>query len=286
MCPHRPLNWRALGLTVAAVWLCAVAPAIARGQTQEAVFSDSTLHEIRLTISQRDWQALKAHFDQDTYYAADLRWNNLTLRNVGIRSRGNITRNGLKPGLRIDFNRYLSDQQLFGLTALVLDNAYTDPSLLHERLAMTLFNRIGVAAPREASVRLFVNEAYAGAYVIVESIDRAFIAPLRNEAHSEQGGHLFEYRWVRPYGFEYLGAELEAYAEVFTPQTHQTESMVGLFGELEEMVRTINDATDERFVADVGRYLDLPLFMRYLAVENFLAESDGLVGEWGFTIST
>jgi spore coat protein H len=259
------------------------AGAAARAQTQDDFFSMATLHDIRLTISRRDWQALRAHADENTYYAADLRWNGLTLRNVGVRSRGHFTRNGLKPGLRIDINRYLSNQRFLGLTAFVLDNGYSDASLMRERMAMTLFARLGVPAPRETHARLFINEDYVGVYTIVESIDRAFVRRMfgEDEAHVERGGHLFEYRWTRPYSFEYLGPNLESYAELFTPQTYDTGSMARVFGPLEELVRTINGATDEGFMAEVGRQIDLPLVVRYLAVENFLAETDGLVGEWG-----
>lgn len=272
-----------LRVCAAAIALYITAGAAARAQTHDDFFSTATLQDIRLTISRRDWQTLREHPDEDTYYAADLRWNGLTLHNVGIRSRGHFTRNGLKPGLRIDINRYLSGQQFLGLTAFVLDNGYSDVSLMRERLAMTLFARIGVPAPRETHARLFINEDYAGVYTIVESIDRAFVRRTfgDDQAHAERGAYLFEYRWTRPYNFEYLGSALEPYAELFTPQMYSTGSMSGVFGPLEELVRTINSAADERFVEEVGRLIDLPLVVRYLAVENFLAETDGLVGEWG-----
>jgi spore coat protein H len=280
MAPHRP---RALWLCATVFALLIGASPVARAQTQDDFFNPATLQDVRLTMSRRDWQALRDHADLDTYYAADLRWNGVVLRNVGIRSRGHFTRNGIKPGLRIDVNRYLSEQRFLGLTAFVLDNAYSDPSLMREALAMRLFTRVGVAAPREAHARLFINEDYAGVYTIVESIDRAFVRRAfgDDEARVEDGGHLFEYRWMWPYHFEYLGPDLESYAELFTPQTHETDSMIGIFGRLEELVRTINDAPDEGFAEAVGQHLDMPLVMRYLAVENFLAETDGLVGHWG-----
>jgi hypothetical protein len=47
------------------------------------------------------------------------------------------------------------------------------------------------------------------------------------------------------------------------------------------MFRTINEAPDESFVAELSEYLDLPTFVRQTAVQDFLAELDGLVGFWG-----
>jgi hypothetical protein len=47
------------------------------------------------------------------------------------------------------------------------------------------------------------------------------------------------------------------------------------------MVREINQARDDLFQTNVSAYLDLPMFMRYIAVENVLAEWDGVVGYAG-----
>jgi spore coat protein CotH len=255
----------------------------ARAQTQDAFFNDGTIQDLQLTLSRRDWQLLKEHADENTYYAADLRWSGLTARNVGIRSRGNTTRNGVKPGLRVDINRYLSQQEFMGLKAFALDNAYSDPSLLRERLTMKMFARLGMPAPREAHVRLYVNGGFAGVYVLIESIDRAFIARTfsAREAEIERGAYLFEYRWIRPYYLEDLGPALEGYAELFTPKTRETDSMSGLFAPIREMIRVINESPDDRFVSAVGEHLDLSSFMKYLAVENFMAEADGFLGQWG-----
>ncbi len=194
---------------VCALLSAAAAPALA--QTQADLFNDSTVQDIHLTVSSRDWEALKAHADENTYYAADLRWRGVTVRNVGIRSRGAGSRNGVKPGLRVDMNRYV-DQNFLGLRALVLDNAYTDPSALREVLAMKLFARAGLPAPREAYARLLVNNEYAGLYIVVEPLDRTFVARVFGDAEGnvENGGFLYEYTWVREYGFEYLGTGARA----------------------------------------------------------------------------
>ena len=66
---------------------------------------------------------------------------------------------------------------------------------------------------------------------------------------------------------------------MFRPQTHETDSLVNLFEPIEELIRTINDAPDQDFAAAVGQYLDLQQFMKYLAIETFMGEFDGFVGE-------
>jgi CotH protein len=252
-------------------------------QTQDEFFSDSVIQDVRLAMNGRDWQTLKATFDENTYYPADLTWRGITVRNIGIRSRGSGTRNPFKPGLRIDFNRYTQNQGFLGLTAVDLKNMYTDPSLLRESVAMKIYARMGIPASREAHARLYVNNEYAGIYVIVESVDRTFVARAFGaaEADVENGGYLFDYQWVFSYEFEYLGHDLKAYAPLFEPETRDTDAIVNVYGPIEEMIRAANESSDQEFVSAAGAFLDLPLFMKYLAVELFTVEWDGFTGNWG-----
>jgi spore coat protein H len=283
MTTHRPITNR--WWVAVAVVFGVLAPSGVLAQTQEDFFNDDGLHDIRLRLSSRDWQTLKAHAFENTYYPADLQWRGIVVRNIGIRSRGLGTRNGIKPGLRVDINRYISNQEFLGLKAFVLDNAYTDASLVHESVTMKVFGRIGLVAPREAHARLFVNDEYVGAYVIVEAIDRTFVTRVfgAEEGDVEDGGTLYEYRWTRPYGFEYLGPALENYAVLFEPQTRETASMFSLFQPLEQLIRLVNESSSNLFESTVGQRLDLPAFVEYLAVQNFMADIDGFVGNWGMS---
>jgi hypothetical protein len=81
-------------------------------------------------------------------------------------------------------NRYASNQRFVGLTAINLDNVYSDPSMMRDPLTMKTFARLGVPAPRQAHARLFVNDAYAGVYVIVEPVDRTFVSRVYGETEA------------------------------------------------------------------------------------------------------
>jgi len=265
------------------VLVCGAGANVAFAQTQDDFFNDAALQEVRLVMSSRDWQTLKERPTENTYFPADLSWNGVTVRNIGIRSRGSATRSGNKPGLRVDINRYVTNQEFLGLNAFSLDNMFSDSSLVRESVTMKLFARMKLPASREAHARVYVNNEYAGAYVISEAIDRTFIERVfgAQEANVESGGYLFEYAWISPYHLEYLGPGLEAYAAMFRPQTRDTDSIANIYAPLEEMIRTINESADDEFGAAVGKHLDLSLFMKYLAVESFLAEADGFVGFLG-----
>jgi hypothetical protein len=47
------------------------------------------------------------------------------------------------------------------------------------------------------------------------------------------------------------------------------------------MVHAINSASEQDFPREVSLFLDMKLFMKHVAVENFLAEPDGILGLWG-----
>jgi spore coat protein CotH len=269
-------------LALAVLGCCAFAPALAHAQMQEDFFDDTQLQEVRLVVNTRDWATLKELADENAYYPATMTWKNVTVRNIGIRSRGSGTRNGIKPGLRVDFNRYLTNQTFLGMKAVILDNAYSDPSTIRESVSMKLFAKMGLPAPREAHTRLYVNNEYVGIYVIVESIDRTFITRLygATEGNTELGGYLYEYKWLFDYYFDYLGPDLESYAGLFKPQTRDSESMTNLYFPIEETLRAISETPDQDFATAVGKYLDLQETMKYVGVETFTVEWDGLAGNW------
>jgi len=268
------------GFCVGIALLTSTGPAMAAPPTQDDFFNDSVLQEVRLVLSSRDWQTLKDNFGEDTYYPADLTWNGITVRNVGIRSRGHATRNGIKPGLRVDINRYINNQEFIGLKAFSLDNMYGDTTLVRESVTMRMFTKMGLPAPRESHARVYINNEYAGAYVILESLDRTFVTRVfgEEEGNVETGGYLLEYQWLYPWHWDYLGSGLDAYAPLFQPQTHETDSIVNIYGPVEDMIRTINESTDENFAASVGKFLDLNLFMKHMAVESYMVEWDGITG--------
>jgi hypothetical protein len=260
-----------------------VGPAMAQqpepdqGPTADDFFNDGVVHEVRLTINPKDWSILRATFETNTYYPCHFTWQGTTVRNIGIRSRGTGSRSGVKPGLRVDFDHYTKKQQFLGLKSFVLRNNTQDPSMLRERLAMKVFQKMGVPAPREAHARLFVNDQYSGLYTIVEAVDKVFL-----ERHfQENDGFLYEYDYDpedAPYYLDYRGEDPALYSpKPFKPATHEKDPDAK---PIEAMIRIVNQSSENRFREEIAPYLDMTKFMTYVAIENFLAETDGFLGNW------
>ena len=253
-------------------------------QTSAELFDPSTLNDIHLTMKPDDWETLEARYLEDTYYRADFQWRGTIVPIVGVRSRGSGSRNARKPGLKIAFDEYIDGQKPFGgMKSLVLANAVQDPSMLKQRLGLLMYAKMGIPSPRVVHVRLFVNNRYIGLYELIEPIDKPFLARVYGDdakGKALNGGYLYEYQWKADYAWDYLGSDLGIYAELFEPKTHEDEAPSVLYGPLEDFFRTINDVSDGGFEDAVTPFVDLQEFVRYLAVENFIADYDGFLGFW------
>jgi hypothetical protein len=260
--------------------LLVAAPAAA--QTADELFDPSVLNDVRLTMKADDWQTLKDHYLEDTYYRADFHWRGTTVPIVGVRSRGSGSRNPHKPGLKIGFDQYL-DQKPFGLKSIVLANGIQDPAMLKQRLGLLMYARMGLPSPRVVHVRLFVNDEYIGLYQLIEPIDKLFLARVYGtdaNGKVENGGYLYEYRWKSDYAWDYLGSDLETYAQLFEPKTHETDAPAILYQPFAEFFRDLNELPDALFESRLADTIDFPEFVRFLAIENFIAEYDGFLGYW------
>ena len=242
----------------------------------EDLFDGDVLHRLDLRLDPQTWDTLKANFEEDDYYPATLEWSGLAVRNAGIRSRGGGSRNGTKIGLRVDFGRFSDNQTFLGLRSIVLDNLGQDASGVKERVAMRLYERLGLVVPREAHARVYVNDEYLGLYAIVESVDEDFARRAFGEP-----GYLFEYEYDTEWFLSYPGPELAKYRDLFDPVTQRRSRLDVLYGPLDQLLRAINESPDSEFQSRVGRYLDLPLFMRHVAAQNFAAQLDGILGYAG-----
>ena len=255
---------------------------VAAAQTSDDLFNPDAIQRLELWLNQTDWAKLKAAFQENTYYPADVVWNGQTVRNVGIRSRGLGSRSSTKPGLRVDFDRYSSGQQFLGLKSLVLDNLTQDRTGIKETVAMRFFTRLGIPAPRETHTRLFVNGEYAGLYGLVESVDKTMMGRVFGSIgdNVQNDGYLFEYNYVlgSAWRFGYEGADLAPYRSRFDIKTNESHAASLIWGPIEELVRLVNNTASASFEQTIGPKIDLAAFVRYIAAQTFIAENDGFNG--------
>jgi hypothetical protein len=148
--------------------------------------------------------------------------------------------------------------------------------MLRERLSFLVFEAMGIPAPRNAHARLTVNGEYWGLFALVEPVSKPFL-----EARlGEKSGTLFDYEWRFPYNFTWLGPDPSAYVPLpFQPETNEDKPDVATG--LVSFVRAMNETSDASFVSTMEGRIDVDLFLTHVAVENALAEGDGIVGDFG-----
>lgn len=273
---------RALQRLSVAVAILLLGGVAVSAQTSDDLFNPEALQRIDLWVNESDWAKLQANFQENTYYPADLVWNGQTVRNVGIRSRGGGSRRSSKPGLRVDINRYEDGQEFLGLKAFVLDNLSQDPSGIRESVIFRFYNRMGIPAARKTHARLYINGRYAGLYGLVEAVNKQMLARVFGEINGnvQNDGYLFEYKYVTdsPWRFTYEGSALTPYKTRLEIKTNDNHSDAKIWGPIEQLVRLVNDTDSSRFDEVIGPLLDLPQFVRYIALQNFVAQNDGFNG--------
>jgi uncharacterized protein (TIGR03437 family) len=267
------------------------AAALAQTPTTADLFDGSVLHEVRVTMLDADWQALKAAYLADTpFNVGTFQWKGAggltaSAGNLQMHNRGHGSRNPIKPGLHLTFDANVKGQTFLGLSNLELKPNVQDLSLIHERVTFLLFGRMGIPCSREVHSTFYVNGEYMGVYLLVEYPDTDFLTRIFKESTG------YEYNYIpgdwatgvlgSGYHFEYLGPDLSKYASptVLTPFNPETHSNAPDTVTLEGMIRTMNQEPDATFLSAMAPYLDLKLFLTHVAVETYVADFDCILGD-------
>jgi spore coat protein CotH len=269
------MRLRSLSRWCAALFAIALSAASAgSARAADPIFNQGVLHEFRIVMDPADWKSLRDNFRGNQYYAANISVDGEVLQQVGIRSRGKGSRSGEKPGLLIDTNKYVSNQEFHGLKKLVLDNVIQDASFLHEPLAYQVFEAMGIASPAISYTRLTVNDEFWGVYWLIENIDKNFLAA----RVGDKEGNLFKYEYLEDYRFTEKQGDPRTYLSIFQPETHEDDPDPTA---LAEFIRVTNTAPDAGFAATVAPFVDVDKFLTYIAVENAIAGQDGFIGIQG-----
>lgn len=253
-------------------------PPIAATQTLATpFFDDSTVQIIQLTMDPGDRAALARGYLEDTYYPATFTWRGITANNIGVRNHGGgASRSPLKPNLDLNFAKYDKTQTFLGLPFIIIKANNQDPSNLHEWIAMKLFRRMGLPAPREAPAQVLLNGQLLGFYFIVEHLDESFLR--RNLG--EDTGYLYKFVQNGTYEFENLGTDPSLYAPLLDLKTKQSSPNLQNFMNLVQVINqpASADFTDDQFIRALSAYLNPRLFLTYVAIEKVLSDIDGMCG--------
>jgi spore coat protein CotH len=203
-----------------------------------------------------------------------------TCKDVGLRYKGNFTymasSRGLKRPWKIELGRHVEGQRFLGLKKLNLNNGHTDPTKAREALSYAVFRAAGVPASRTAFAELTLtvpgkyDKEYVGLYTLVEQVDRIFL----QDRFKSRKGMLLKPEGL-PGGLPHFGEDWKQYAPRYRPRGEPDKKQQK---RLIDFTRLINKADDARFRKEIGSYLDIDPFLRFLAVNALLANLDSFLG--------
>lgn len=149
------------------------------------LYNPDQLLEFHLEMSPGDWQTVQNDCTYEIYVPANLSCGDGPSIRVGVRHK----RSGgtMKPGLKIDINRYVAGQTLFGLKKMDWENGVgssvadcgedgsSSQAMMAEYLAWRLHVMSGEMTSRAAFLHATLNGAPLGAFINVEVVDKPFI---------------------------------------------------------------------------------------------------------------
>jgi spore coat protein H len=291
-----------------ALLLCCltISPCLGKDAIGEKVFGLTKVLKIHLAVSSKDYAAMEPPSRQVMfpptrpgmpklgdpdfgagnlgyefeYVSAKLETEDQTFSNIGLRYKGSgtylMSQSQAKRSFKIDFDEYGSDKSWDGLTKLNLNSGVMDPTKAREVLAYSVFRTAGVPAPRTAfaEVTLTVpgkfDKEYLGLYTVVEQIDDKHFLKTH---FGDNKGLLLKPEGIR--GLPYFGDDPEAYHLPYNPKSKPGR---GNWQRLVEFTRLVNRSDDAEFNEKIATYLDVDLFVRFLAANTMLASLDGFMG--------
>ena len=201
-----------------------------------------------------------------------------TVTNVGIRLRGNTSRNAAKKSFKVSFNSFTAGGKWNDLEKLNLNGNHNDPSMLRARLVWDYMREQGYVAPRISHVKLYINEEYRGLYINVEHVDEEFLKKRFKHDH----GNLWKCTY--PSDLADLGDDPESYK--LTPYWDseqriyelKTNKVLDDYTAIRDLCHTVGTASDSEFQCALESVFDVDGFLKLAAVEILVGHWDNYIG--------
>ena len=154
-------------------------------QYESAIFDTSTPMEISISMEEDDWNDLLENAIDEEYYPCDITINGTTVKNAGIRAKGNTSLSAIyeddttdRYSFKIEFDYYVDGQTFLGLDKLILNNNYADATNMKEAIVYDMYQFLDADASLYNEANITVNGSEWGVYLALEGVEDSFM--LRN----------------------------------------------------------------------------------------------------------
>jgi len=196
------------------------------------------------------------------YFKGNVTIGGKLFKNVGLRKKGLLgSVNAQRPSIKINFDKFGTEQEFEGVSLMTLNNNDTDASLVKQHMAYELFRKAGIPAPRCNFARVTVNGEYLGVYSHVESVRKDFL----KRHFTKASGNLYEGQ---------ISDFTEKAVGTFDVKTNAKKN------DRNDLLKATKALAvpDEQLFDAVGKVINLNDFYRYWAMEGLIGFNDGYSG--------
>ena len=146
---------------------------------ETGLFSTDQVHTIESTMD--DWEGFLEDCENEEYVMCDVTIDGQTVREVGIRAKGNTSLTQVKNygndrySFKLEFDHYQDGIQYQGLDKLNLNNIIQDNTYMKDYLSYRMMQEFGVDAPLCSYAYITVNGEEWGLYLAVEGVEESFL---------------------------------------------------------------------------------------------------------------
>ncbi|MFW5433372.1 CotH kinase family protein [Paenibacillus apiarius] len=238
-------------------------------EINQNVFPKDEVVDVNITLDEDDFQDMLDNASAEEMKTAAVDYNGMHFDNVGIRTKGNLSLRSVvnsdsdRYSFKLSFDEYLSNQTLYGISKINLNNNYSDASYMREFLTYELAQKMGLRTPGFSFVNVYVNEELRGCYLAVEQVGDAYLERNFGNAHgslykAELNGSGTDLSW--------LGDKADSYSGLVLKSKASSDSA------LIDMLNELNNGSDYEQVLDVEEVL------KYIALNVVTVNWDSYLG--------
>lgn len=235
-----------------------------------SIFKKDSIIEIKVELPETELKDILENPMEEEYKNANVTINGTTVKDVGFRTKGNLTLRSVATSdsdrfsFRIKLDKYVDGQNLLGLDELVVNNMYADPSFMREYLSYEALRKIGADVPESVFANVYINGELYGFYLCVEAIDDSFLE--RNFGNND--GNLYK----QEKGSTLLYNENGKY-ESYELKEGEDETKV----DLKNLTKVLNEMPKGE-KGNIETVLDVDSALRYIAANTVLGNYDSYSG--------
>jgi spore coat protein H len=161
-----------------------------------------------------------------------------------------------KPGLTLNFDKFVKGQTFHGLEKLSLNNSNQDPSYLCEKMSREIYRKAGVPVPRTDYALVTLNGKNLGLYVLAEGYNKQFLG----QFFKKNGGNLYDGGFCQ-----------EITGNLALNSGDNQKDRAGL----DRLIKAVSTARESNDLDDLREALDVDRFITMTALDILFCHWDG-----------